>query len=184
MPDPQPISRLPLSPQAEEHPILVEMFGRIRAAGRRVLNIHRTCGLAPKLLRAQATYAAAMRDESSLPRAFQELLILRVAQINNSEYEQSVHRGIALGLGITAEQIRALPTWRDAAVFDARQRAALAFVEQAALTGEVDDAVFAATQGVFSAQEIVEIAALTAWYVGNSRFVRALRIAPEREPSV
>lgn len=177
----RPISRLPISPQAEQHPILVEMFGRIRAAGRRVLNIHRVVGLSPKLLRAQATYAAALRDESSLPRALQELLILRVAQINKSEYEQSVHRGVALALGVTAEQICALPAWRDATVYDERQRAALGFVEQAAATGEVDDAVFATTQTVFSAQEMVEITALVAWYVGNARLVRALRIAPEAE---
>jgi len=121
----RPISRLPIPSQAEPHPILAEMFARIRAAGRRVLNIHRVVGLAPKLLRAQATYAAALRDESSLPRALQELLILRIAQLNNSEYEQSAHRGVALQQGVTAEQIRALPTWRDTTLFDERQRAAL-----------------------------------------------------------
>lgn len=177
----RPIARLPVPPQAEQHPILAEMFARIRAAGRRVLNIHRVAGLSPKLLRAQAAYAAAMREDSSLPRALQELLILRVAQLNNSEYEQSVHRGVALGLGITPEQLDALAAWRDAAVFDVRQRAALGFVEQAAASGEVDDAAFAATQAAFSAPEIVELAALVAWYVGNARFVRALRIEPEPE---
>ena len=83
--------------------------------------------------------------------------------------------------GVSAEKIKSLPTWRDASFFDERERAALGFVEQAASTGEVDDATFAATQAIFTAQEIVEIAALVAWYVGNSRLVRALRIAPEPE---
>ena len=153
----------------------------MRAHGRRILNIHRVVGHAPKLLRAQATYAAAMREESSLPRGLQELLILRIAYINGSEYEQSVHRNIAMAHGVSAEKIKSLPTWRDASFFDERERAALGFVEQAASTGEVDDATFAATQAIFTAQEIVEIAALVAWYVGNSRLVRALRIAPEPE---
>jgi AhpD family alkylhydroperoxidase len=134
-------------------------------------------------MRAQATYAAAMREDAALSRALQELLILRIAQINGSEYEQSVHRPIARSLGITAGQIAALPAWRDAELFDERQRAALGFVEQAAASGEVDDTVFAAAQAQFSTQEIVELAALNAWYVGNSRFVRALRIAPEAEPT-
>ena len=178
----RPLSRLPAAAEAE-NPILAEMFGRIRAAGRRILNIHRVVGLAPKLLRAQATYAAAMREDAALPRALQELLILRVAQINNSEYEQSVHRPIARALGVTAEQIEALPGWQHATVFDTRQRAALGFVEQAAASGEVDETVFAAARAVFSPQEIVELAALTAWYVGNSRVVRALRIEPEQEPA-
>ena len=177
----RPIARLSIPPDAEPHPIVAEMFARIRAAGRRVLNIHRVVGLAPKLMRAQATYAAAMREESSLPRALQELLILRIAQINGSEYEQSAHRGIARSLGVTSEQIRELPNWRDSKLYDERQRAALGFIEQAAASGEVDDTVFAATQAAFSPQEIVEFAVLVAWYVGNSYFVRALRIAPEQE---
>ena len=170
-----------MSPRDEPHPIVAEMFERIRAAGRRVLNIHRVVGLAPKLMRAQATYAQAMREESSLPRALQELLILRIAQINSSEYEQSAHRGIARSLGVTPEQIRELPAWQGSKLYDEHQRVALGFIEQAAASGEVDDAVFAATQEVFSPQEIVELAVLVHWYVGNSRFVRALRIAPEQE---
>ena len=177
----RPIARLSISPQDEPHSIVAEMFARIRAAGRRVLNIHRVVGLAPKPMRAQATYAQAMREESSLPRALQELLILRIAQINGSEYEQSAHRGIARSLGVTPEQIRELPAWQGSKLYDEHQRAALGFIEQAAASGEVDDAVFAATQAVFSPQEIVELAALVAWYVGNSRFVRALRIVPDQE---
>ena len=46
--------------------------------------------------------------------------------------------------------------------------------------GDVDDATFAETAKAFTAQEIVELAAIVAWYVGNARFVRAMRIEPEQ----
>ena len=156
---------------------------RIRAHRGRVLNMHRVVGLAPKLLRAQAAYATAMREESSLPRDLQELLILRIAQVNDSAYEQSVHRPIAVRCGVSPAKIEALPSWRDASLLDARERAALGYVEQAARSGDVDDATFAATRQLFSPQEIVELTVLIAWYVGNSRFVRALQIAAETEHS-
>jgi alkylhydroperoxidase/carboxymuconolactone decarboxylase family protein YurZ len=39
--------------------------------------------------------------------------------------------------------------------------------------------VFANLRAAFTPQEIVELTALIAWYVGNSRLVRALRIEPE-----
>lgn len=175
----RPVSRLPALTNPDADPILGEMFRRILTHRPRVLNIHRTVGHAPKMLRAQASYAGSMRDESSLPRDFQEVIILRVAQINNSEYEQSAHRPIAKGLGVSAEKIAALPSWRDSKLFSTRERAALAYVEQAASSNGVDDATFDATRAEFSPQEIVEMTALVAWYTGNARFVRALRIEPE-----
>ncbi len=177
----QPISRLGGASDTPEDDILADMFGRIRARGRPILNIHRVAGLAPKLLRAQAAYASSLRDESSLPRDLQEVLILRTAQVNNSAYEQSVHRPIAAACGVAAEKIAAVPGWRDSALFDAREKAALAYVEQAAAGGEVDEATFVATRQHFSPQEMIELTALVGWYVGNSRFVRALRILAEPE---
>ena len=178
---PTPISRIGAASDASGDDILVDMFSRIRAKRGHVLNIHQVVGHSPKMLRAQAAYAQAMREESVLPRDLQELMILRVAQVNDSDYEQTVHRPIARACGITAEKIAALADWRKATVYDARERAALAYVDQAAVSGEVDDAVFAAVGAQFSTREIVELTVLVGWYVGNSRFVRALRIAPEPE---
>jgi 4-carboxymuconolactone decarboxylase len=177
----QPVSRLAGASESSGDSLLSELYARIRAHRGRVLNIHQVVGHAPKLLRAQSAYAQSMREDSSLPRALQEVLILRIAQINDSAYEQSVHRSIAIRLGVAPAKIDALAGWSDSPLFDASERAALAYVEPAARTGDVDDATFAATRQVFSAQEIIELTALVAWYVGNSRFVRALRIAPEVE---
>ena len=175
----RPVSRLAGASESAGDPLLAELYARIRAHRGHILNIHRVVGHAPKLLRAQAVYAASMREDSSLPRDLQELLILRIAQVNESAYEQSVHRPIAVKLGVSPARIDALASWHASPLFDARERAALAYVEQAARNGDVDDAAFAAIRQFFSPQEIVELTALVAWYVGNSRFVRALRIAPE-----
>jgi len=162
-----------------DDPVLQDMFRRIRESRGKLLNIHRVVGLAPKMLRAQAAYARALREESSLPPALQEVLILRIAQVNDSLYEQSVHRPIALKYGVPADKIDALPLWQSSSAFEPRERAALRFVEQAARSGDVDDEIFAELNATFSPQEIVELAALVGWYVGNSRFVRALQIAVE-----
>ena len=176
-----PVSRIGGVTEAGGDEILEDIFSHILAKRGHLLHIHQVVGLSPKMLRAQATYAAAMREESLIPRDLQELLILRVAQINDSDYEQTVHRPIAIACGATPAQVEAVATWRTAAVYDARSKAAFAFVDQAAASGEVDDAVFAELAKHFSKREIVELATLVGWYVGNSRFVRALRIAPEAE---
>ena len=157
----QPISRIGGASEPPEDPILLEMFSRIRASRGHVLNIHYVTAHAPKLLRATAAYTRALREESSLPRDLQELLILRIAQVNDSVYEQSVHRPIAVTHGVSPAKIDALPSWRDSSLFDAKERAALAFIEQAARRGDVDDEVFGAARQSFSPQQLVELAALT-----------------------
>jgi 4-carboxymuconolactone decarboxylase len=93
-----------------------------------------------------------------------------------------VHRPIARDCGVSAEKLDALASWSTASAFDPGERAALRFVDQAARSGEVDDDVFQALQETFSPREIVELTALVGWYVGNSRFVRALQIAAEVAP--
>jgi 4-carboxymuconolactone decarboxylase len=173
------ISRFGDMPEPIDDPILDELFRRIRESRGHLLNIHRVVGQAPKMLRAQAAYARALREESSLPRSLQELLILRIAQINDSAYEQSVHRPIALDCGVSAAKIDALPSWHTSPAFEPRECVALRFVDQAARSGDVEDNVFLALRQAFSPQEIVELTALVGWYVGNSRFVRALQIAAE-----
>jgi 4-carboxymuconolactone decarboxylase len=177
---PRPVSRFGDIPEPTDDPVLADMFRRIRETRGHLLNIHRVAGQAPKMLRAQAAYARALREESSLPRGLQELLILRIAQVNDSAYEQSVHRPIALQCGVPAAKIDALPSWQNSSVFEPQERAALRFVDQAARSGNVEDDVFRALTRAFSPQEIVELTALVGWYVGNSRFVRALQIATEQ----
>jgi AhpD family alkylhydroperoxidase len=174
-------SRIGGAAEHPDDPLLAEMFAQIRATRGHLLNIHRVGGLAPRLLRAQATYTRAMREEAAVPRDLQELIILRVAQVNGSDYEQSVHRPIARACGVSPQKIEALATWRQSPLYSERERAALAFAEQAGSDGEVDDAILDALRQLFSAQEVVELAAIVAWYVGNSRFVRALRIVSEAE---
>ena len=180
----KPVSRIGGVSEASGDPILSDMFSHILAKRGHLLKIHQVVAHSPKVLRAQAAYTSAMREDSIVPHDLQELLILRVAQVNGSEYEQSVHRPIAVACGASPAKIEALAGWRSSSVFDARERAALGLVDQAGGSGEVDDAVFAAARQHFSPQELVEIAALVSWYVGNSRFVRAMRIAPEAAPKI
>jgi 4-carboxymuconolactone decarboxylase len=177
--EPRVVSRFGDIAEPVADPILADMYRHIRASRGRLLNIHRAVGQAPKMLRAQAAYARALREDSSLPRDLQELLIMRIAQVNDSAYEQSVHRPIALRCGVPAAKLDALPGWDASGLYDPRERAALRFVDQAARSGEVEDSIFAALGQAFSPPEIVELAALVGWYVGNSRFVRALQIVTE-----
>jgi alkylhydroperoxidase family enzyme len=80
--------------------------------------------------------------------------------------------------GYTPAHIDAVANWRGTNLFNPRQRALLAYVEQAA-KGDVDDAVFAEFARHFDTQEIVEVTITVNNYVGTALFTRALKIKIE-----
>ena len=67
--------------------------------------------------------------------------------------------------------------WREATVFDARERAALAYAEAMTLSDQdVDDELFAATREEFAEDELVELSAWICLENLYSKFNRAFRI--------
>ncbi len=158
-------------------------FSTIRGRGGEILNIHKTLCHSPAMLSAQATYATALRGESSIPKPIQQLAILRVCQLNNGAYEWSVHVRVTTKMGVPLSKIEALNTWVDSDLFTGDERTALAFADQASGAGGVDGPTFRAAINAFGARGVVDLSALVAWYVGNTRFTKALEIAPETAPA-
>ncbi|MDR8104994.1 cytochrome b/b6 domain-containing protein [Burkholderia cenocepacia] len=152
-------------------------FSTIHNRGGSILNIHRTLCHSPAMLRAQASYATALRGESSIPRPLQQLAILRVCQLNRGEYEWNVHSSKATKEGVPAEKIDELQHWASSDQFTAEEKVMLTFVDAASANQGIDDIIFRTAQNTFGAAGVVDLASLVAWYVGNTRFTHALEIA-------
>jgi AhpD family alkylhydroperoxidase len=97
------------------------------------------------------------------------LLKLRASQINGCAYCIDMHSLDARAAGETEQRLYALNAWRETPFFDARERAALAWIEAITLVAEthVPDAVFDEVRAHFSEQETVDLmwvaAAINAW---------------------
>ena len=107
-----------------------------------------------------------------------EIAILRASILVGCAYEEHHHRPLAAAAGLTQEQVDAVKDWRPKAhLFDEKQQALLAYVDQLALNkGDVDDATFAAMEKHFSPQEIVELTMCATSYYGCRIFMKAMRI--------
>jgi alkylhydroperoxidase family enzyme len=176
----QRVSRLPPLTDTSD-PALQELFADTRRRGGQVLNLHLALGHAPKMALARRATANAIRYEAVTPRLLRELAIVRTAQIVGSQYELNQHVPMALAAGLTRAQLDAVQVWRTSDLFDERERALLAYVEQVAAGGEVDDATFAALSGFFTPQEIVELTITVASYYGTGLMIKALRIEVETD---
>jgi alkylhydroperoxidase family enzyme len=174
------VSRLPPLPEPLD-PIMQEMFDKRRAMGGAIINLQLVTGHAPKFSRAAAAMAFTIRFDAVTPRRLLELVILRTAEIVRSDYEINQHRPLMRLCGYSDAQIAAVASWRESSLFDDKQRAMLAYVEQMAHGGDVDDATYAALARHFSPQEIVEITYTVGSYYANGLLTKALRIDTEQD---
>jgi len=99
-------------------------------------------------------------SQSGLSQVLVDLVYLRVSQINNCAYCLDMHTRDLLKKGVKVEKLALVQAWNEAGgVFDARERAALAWAESVTLVAQtgVPDAAYAAARAVFDEREIVDL---------------------------
>jgi len=84
-----------------------------------------------------------------------ELIKLRASQINGCAFCVQHHILLGEKLGLSADKLNLVVVWREAPLFSARERAALAWTEALTLlAGGVSDEVFAQASAEFSEKEL------------------------------
>ena len=178
-----PVARVPV----EEHPADSEaraVLDAIRARGNRPINLNLVSALSPKLARARSAVVSTIRYESVVPRALRELTILRTAQLMDGDYEVHQHLPAALACGYSQAQLDSLAQWQGSNLFNEKERALLAYLDQAVRSkAEVDDKTFGEFARLFNTREIVEVTMIAAQYMGTSMLTNALRVKID-EPGV
>jgi len=119
-------------------------------------------------------------QNSGMDLGLLELIRLRISQINGCAFCVAMHVPLGRKFGLSEHQIHLVATWKEAPVFSAKERAALAWAEAVTVlvSQDVPDAVYAAVQAHFSAEEIAKltfcIAEINAW----NRLMVASRTPP------
>jgi len=175
------------------HPELASEIETIGGGRRGTLSqIYRLMLHSPAAAMAWYQQNSALRWETKLDRFMRELVILRVAVLTGCEYVRRVHAGVyAEEEGFTPAQIALLGrtdiAWTDEAVadaitvaetgaggFDAKSRAALAYIDAMTRTVQVPDPVFVGLRAHFDERQIVELTMLIGAYNMLTRVLSAL----------
>src|SRR6202050_4563389 len=106
--------------------------------------------------------------KSGIEKPLLELIKLRASQINGCAFCVQFHILQAERLGIAADKLNLAVVWREAPLFSARERAALAWTEALTLiTDGVSDEVYAQASAEFSKRELAylssAIASINVW---------------------
>ncbi|HEK1768513.1 carboxymuconolactone decarboxylase family protein [Pseudomonas parafulva] len=120
--------------------------------------------------------------QSGLDATLVELVYLRVSQINNCAYCLDMHTRDLIKKGQKIEKIALVQAWAEAGdLFDARERAALAWAEQVtrvAQTGVPDDA-YAAARLVFAERELIDLTIAISLMNAYNRMAISFRNTPK-----
>ena len=131
----------------------------------------------PDVLRHAAQGFALYRDPArKIDPVLRELAQTRAGWARGSQFVFSQHCKSLRGLGVSEDKIAAVPHWLVSDLFDARERAVLAYADGLVLDGgRIADGVFAALKGFLSDEQILELTYVTCLYEMHAVMSRALR---------
>lgn len=120
-----------------------------------------------------------------LDAKLRELGQARAGFARGSQFVFSQHCKAARAVGLSNEQVEAIPHWATADVWTPLERAVLAYTDDLVLSGgRVSDGTFDALRASLSDEEILELTYITCTYELHATMCRALRLeyddVPER----
>jgi AhpD family alkylhydroperoxidase len=123
-------------------------------------------------------------NASGLEPALQELVKLRVSQINGCAFCLDMHFREAKAKGESDERLYLLDAWREAPVYTERERAALAWTEAVTLVSgtHVPDDVYETARKHFEETELVNLTLAVVAINGWNRFSISFRVPPALKP--
>jgi len=106
-----------------------------------------------------------------------ELGQTRAGWARASQFVYSQHCKASRDVGLSEEQVRAIPSWSTATCFSPVERAVLAYTDCLVLDGgRTPDALFAELERHLSHEEILELTYITCLYEMHATMCRALRL--------
>lgn len=159
-------------------PELAPVEQQILAERGRISELYQVLLNSPPIAHGWEQMLSAVRNRSSLDAGLRELVILRVAVLNNAPYEFTAHVPHAQKAGKSDAAIdatRSVPAAADAP-WTPHEVIALRLTDAMTRDISVSDEVFAEVRRHFNAQEQVDLVATIAAYNMVSRFLTAFHI--------
>ena len=133
--------------------------------------------IAPAVVATLRTLTKVIAD-SGLEKPLTELLKVRASQLNGCAFCLGLHLDFARKAGVPQQALDLVATWREAGIFSARERAALAWTEALTLMAQqhVPDDLYAQVCEQFATDEVAfltsSIGLINAWnrIAGGLRF--------------
>ena len=141
-----------------------------------VLGVWSTCANAPALCKAWLEFTDYLLRESTLPIRDRELLILRIGYLNQGAYEWAAHRGLALSVGVSEQELKDITIGSSAAGWSEWDSALLKTAEELHETALVSDETWAQLQERYDKRQIMEVVFTVGQYNMVAMYLNSLGV--------
>jgi alkylhydroperoxidase family enzyme len=168
--------------QESTHPELAPVIQTIREQRRgKLIPVYGLLLHSPDIAQAWMGFINAVRWKNTLSARLREIVILRVAVLNDAAYVIDVHRQhFAAADGLTIAECDALlATKIGDSTFSAIELSVIDYVDALTLNSQVPEIVFEQVKHSFDERQLVELSVLTGAYNMHTRVLNALQVDPE-----
>lgn len=135
-----------------------------------------TLGRSGGLFRGWLHFSGRLMPGGALSRYETELVILRVAQLRDCDYEMDHHVRLGRRAGVTKEILQQVVAGPTAAGLSDRDRTLLTAVDELVTTKDLGDATWSALAEHYDERRLIEFCLLVAQYDGLATTIGTLRI--------
>jgi alkylhydroperoxidase family enzyme len=157
---------------------IAPLVRRIEIERGKLANLYKMLLHSPPVAEGWLAFLTAIRQKGTLSPRVRELVILRIAVINDAEYEFTAHAPLGVSAGLSQAQVDGLKAGRVEA-FDGIDRDIIEYCDSMTRDVHVPDEVFERIRPHFDERELVELTATIGAYNLVSRFLEAMKIDPE-----
>ncbi len=177
------MTRIPYADLDESPPKVRDFFDKMQANtdGAEIMNIFRMAAHSGVSIREFIRLGNRLLMKAHLDGRLRELAILRIAQMVGARYEWAQHVPIAVGTGISREQIRDLEGWRDSELFDERDKTVLQFTEEVVRDSRPQDETFEAASKFLDQTSLVELTLSIGYWSMVGKFLRTFQVDVEEK---
>lgn len=169
------MARLPYADPTD--PAIAEQAAQITAErGGKLLNLYKMLLQSPPVADGWRHLLTAIRQQCEVSARYRELAIMRIAVLNEADYEFAQHVPFALKEGYTEQQLAMLKTADYRAHFAPLDLLVIDYTDAMTTTIRVPGTLFTALREFFNDREMVELTATIAAYNMVSRFLEALQL--------
>jgi alkylhydroperoxidase family enzyme len=127
-------------------------------------NMPMTFARHPQVALAIFEFSRKVQEAAEITPRLREIVIMRVAWLNQTDYEWGHHHRYMLNLGMGQEHVQGIKDGPDALVWSAAESAAIRAVDELTQTRELTDATWAALNANYPVKQIIDILVLLGQY--------------------
>jgi alkylhydroperoxidase family enzyme len=148
------------------------------------MNLHRTIAHDPEMLGMWLPWAEQVLRQNNMPERDREIVILRVAVRWNSDYEWGLHANLALSIGMTEEDLRAVARGPSDAYWSPFEAALLRATDEVLDRQPISDANWAVLAGTYPPDQLIDLMMTIGEFSLVAMMLTSLRIPLEDRPGL